>query len=123
MISSKQEFNYNNVKFEANYSPEVKNCKVIRITIEGKSAEIDKGDLYGLLMLYADDKEMDKGLKLTTMKPITRMVKVKTKEAIKKGGEVVFPITQMVTEEQADEFEKINKDKMKSKEEAEKQLA
>jgi len=124
MISKYAQFEWDGIKIEANYSPEVLNCKKIKVTIGNEVAEIDKSDLYNLLVLFADDEEMDKCLNVKSKKMvmIKKMVKVQTKEAIPAGGEVVFPIEYPVSEEEYEEYIKENEGKMLKEEEAKKQL-
>jgi len=124
MIAKYAKFNWDGIMIEANYSPEVLNCKKIKFTISGKSAEVNRSDLYNLLVLFADDEEMDKCLNVKSKKMvmIRKMVKVQTKEAIPAGGEVVFPIEYPVDEESYEEYMKENEGKMLKEEEAKKQL-
>lgn len=109
-------------KSRSNYSKEVKPCKKIKFTIGKESAEIDRHDLYALLQLYADDKEMEATLTQKTMKPITKLMQVTTEKNLKKGEALVFPMTQWVTVEVAEEWERLNKEKMITQEEAKKKL-
>lgn len=124
MISKYSKFEYDGIKIEANYSPEVLNCKKIKFTIGNEVAEIDRSDLYNLLILFADDEEMDKCLNIKSRKMIMirKMVKVQTKEAIEAGGEVIFPIEYPISEEDYEQYIKDNEDKMMNEEEAKKQL-
>lgn len=124
MISKYSKFEFGGLKIEANYKPEVLNCKKIKITIGKEKAEIDKSDLYNLLVLFADDKEMDKCLDVKNKKVvmIRKMVKVQTKEAIPAGGELVFPIEYPIGEEEYNLYLEQNKDKMMKEEEAKKEL-
>jgi len=124
MITKYSKFDYEGLKVEANYSPEVLGCKKIKFTIEGKSAEIDKSDLYNLLVLFADDEEMDKCLDTRgrDVVMIKKMVKVKTKEAIPAGGEIVFPIEYPLSEEEYEQYLKDNKDNFLKEEDAKKSL-
>lgn len=122
MISEYSKYNCGDVKFEANYNDKVKPCKKIKITVKGKNAEIDKSDLYALLMLYADDKEMEASLTQKPFKIITRLLQAKLKEDKKKGDFIVFPITYEVPEEIYIQWEKKNKKNMLSKEKAKKKL-
>ncbi len=124
MISKYSKFEYDGIKIEANYSPEVLNCKKIKFTIGNEVAEVDRSDLYNLLVLFADDEEMDKCLNIKSRKMviIRKMVKVQTKEAIEAGGEIVFPIEYPISEEDYEQYMKDNEDKMLKEEEAKKQL-
>lgn len=122
MIQQFSKFEWNGLKAEVNYSKEVKPCKKIKFTIGKESAEIDRHDLYALLQLYADDKEMEATLTQKTMKPITKLMQVTTEKNLKKGEALVFPMTQWVTVEVAEEWERLNKEKMITQEEAKKKL-
>lgn len=124
MISKYSKFEFGGIKMEANYKPEVLNCKKIKITIGKEIAEIDKSDLYNLLVLFADDEEIDKCLDIKSKNVIMvrKMVKVKTLEAIPAGGEVVFPIEYPIGEEEYELYLKQNQDKMMKEEEAKKEL-
>ena len=124
MISKYSKFEWDGIKIEANYIPEVLNCKKIKFTIGDKSAEVDKSDLYNLLVLFADDEEMDKCLNVKSQKMvmIRKMVKVQTKEAIEAGGEIVFPIEYPVSEEEYEKYMTENKDNLMKEEEAKKEL-
>jgi len=122
MIQSHSEYNFNGLKAEVNYNKESKPCKTIKFTIGKESAEIPKEDLYALLQLYADDKEMEATLTTRKMRPINRMMTITSKEAIKAGGTLKFMMPQMVTAEQADEWDRVNKDKSISLKKAEKMV-
>ncbi|MCK9320270.1 hypothetical protein, partial [Methanoculleus sp.] len=77
-----------------------------------------------LLVLFADDEEMDKCLNVKSQKMvmIRKMVKVQTKEAIEAGGEIVFPIEYPVSEEEYEKYMTENKDNLMKEEEAKKEL-
>ena len=122
MISKYQKFKIKGLKIEANYNDKVKNCKKIKFTLGEETAEINKNDLYALLMLYADDEQMEAGLTKRPFRKITRMFKAKLKEDKKKGEDVVFPLTYEVPEDIYIQWEKENKKKMLSKEEAKDKL-
>lgn len=124
MISKYSKFDIGKIKIEANYSEESKPCKTIRFTLDDKVAEVDKHDLYALLMLYADDEEMIDAVKVTEkkVKMIRKMVKLTAKEDIKAGSDVNFTIEYPVDEWI---YNKLEMDKIETftKEEAEKKLA
>lgn len=124
MISKYSKFEYDGVKVEANYNKDVVPCKKLKFTIGGKSAEIDRSDLYNLLILFADDEEMDKCLNVKSRKVvmIKKMVKVQTKEMIPAGGEVIFPIEYPIAEEDYEQYMEDNKNKLMKPEEAKKEL-
>jgi len=124
MISKYSKFEFNGMKIEANYNKDVVPCKKIKITIGKESSEIDRSDLYNLLVLFANDEEMDKCLnvKSRNVVMIRKMVKVKTKKAVKAGGEVVFPIEYPISEEDYEDYLEQNKGKMLSEEEAKSKL-
>lgn len=134
MISQYQKFELNTnshkLKIEANYNDDVKPCKKIKITLgeEGGimtlSAEIDKHDLYALLMLYADEKEMEQAITINPRKMMTikKMMKIKTLVDRKAGEEIVFPIEYEVTEDVGLEWERLNKERMLSEEKAKDKL-
>jgi hypothetical protein len=65
---------------------------------------------------------MEKTIGVKKLKPVTRVMKITTKKAIKKGGNIVFPLTVMLPEDLAEEWERMNKEKMISHEEAKKKL-
>jgi len=125
MISKYSKFEYGGLKIEANYSPAVLNCKKIKFTIGKETAEINKSDLYNLLVLFANNEEMDKCLdiKSRNVVMIKKMVKVKTKEAIPANGEVVFPIEYPIGEEEYERYLKENKGKMLKQDDAKKKLS
>jgi hypothetical protein len=120
MISKFSKFEYNGIKIEANYSPEVLNCKKIKFTIGDKSAEVDRSDLYNLLVLFGTDEEIDKCLNVKSreMIMIKKAVKVETKEAIPAGGEINFFIEYPIAAEDYEDWLKENKDKLVKEEEA-----
>jgi len=124
MISKYFKFEVEGLKIEANYKPEVVPCKKIKMTINCQEAEIGRSDLYNLLVLFADDEEMDKCLSVKSKKMvmIKKMVKVQTKEAIPAGGEIVFPIEYPIDEEYYEEYRKDNEGKILTEIEAKKQL-
>ncbi|MFA7662764.1 MAG: hypothetical protein WCX88_02500 [Patescibacteria group bacterium] len=124
MTQRYNKFEYNGVKIEANYKPNVVPCKKVKITIDGKSAEIDRSDLYNLLVLFADDEEMDKCLNVKgrEMVMIKKAVMVQTREAIPAGGEIKFFIEYPLPADEYDEWLKNNKDLMVKEEEAKSKL-
>jgi len=124
MISKYSKFQEGKLKIEANYNPKVVPCKLIRFTIGKESVEVDRSHLYNLLVLFADDEEMDKCLNIKSKKTIMirKMVRVKTKKAIKAGGEVVFPIEYPLGEEEYEKYMKENEGKLLKEEDAKKQL-
>ena len=124
MISKYSKFDYDGLKIEANYNPQVINCKKIKFTIGKETAEMDKSDLYNLLVLFANDKEMDKCLDIKSKEVIMikKMVKVHTKEAIKAGGEVVFPIEYPLGADEYEDYIKKNKSAMMKEDEAKEEL-
>ena len=124
MTQRYNKFEYNGVKIEANYKPDVVPCKKIKITIDGKSAELDRSDLYNLLVLFADDEEMDKCLNIKSreMVMIKKAVMVQTREAIPAGGEVKFFIEYPLPADEYDKYLEDNKDNFVKEEDAKKQL-
>jgi len=120
MISKYSKFQEGKLKIEANYNPKVVPCKLIRFTIGKESVEVDRSHLYNLLVLFADDEEMDKCLNIKSKKMIMvrKMVKVFTKDGVKAGGELVFPINIPIDAEFYDDYLKTNKDGMMKEEEA-----
>jgi hypothetical protein len=123
MIKHYQKFEYGNIKIEANYDGESTPCKTIKFTIDGKEAVIDSHDLYGLLMLYADDEQMQEAVKVTEkqVKMIRKAVKVMANKDIKKGEDVVFIIEYPTDADIADKW--YEKNKGVAQEEAEKMLS
>ena len=102
MISKYSKFDYDGLKIEANYNPQVLNCKKIKFTIGKETAEMDK-------CLDIKSKEVIM---------IKKMVKVRTKEAIKAGGEVVFPIEYPLGADEYEDYIKKNKGAMMKEDEA-----
>jgi hypothetical protein len=125
MISKYSKFNYDGITIEANYNKDVVPCKKIKITIGDKSAEVDRSDLYNLLMLFADDEEMDRCLNIKSKKMvmIKKMVKVQTIKDIKAGEDLVFPIEYPIPEEDYEKYLEDNKDKFMKEEEAKKEVS
>jgi len=124
MISKFFQSTFNDLKITANYSPEVLNCKKIKFELGDKAAEVDRSDLYNLLVLFADDEEMDKCLNVKNreMVMIKKAVKVVTKEAIPAGGEVKFFIEYPISQEDYEDYLKENEDKFVKEEEAKSKL-
>lgn len=120
MIQKYSKFKFNGIKAEVNYNKDVTPCKQIKFTIGKESAEMERKDLYALMQLYANDEEMEATLTVKEMKPVTKMMQVTTKEAIPAGGTLKFYMTQELPVEQAEEWEKLNKDKMITQEKAKK---
>lgn len=120
MIKEYAKYEFGKLKVEANFGPEVIPCKVIKFSIGNKSAYITKEDLYALLALYANEKEMDKmiGVRQREMVNIRKMVQVRTKKAIKKGEFITFPIEYPVDKETYELWELENKAAMLTEEEA-----
>jgi hypothetical protein len=112
MIKQYQKFEMDKLKIEANFSEEVKPCKVIKFTIDGKEAYVNKHDLYALLMLWADDEEMLEAVKITEkkVKMLRKAVKVTTKKDVKAGEDVVFVIEYPVDEDIYNKWEENNKE-------------
>lgn len=124
MIKEYQKFEIENLKIEANYNEEVKPCKKIKFTIGKETAEIEKHDLYALLMLYADNEEMEKAIDVKPRKMMTikKMMKIKTLVDRKAGEDIIFPIEYEVTEDVGLEWERLNKEKMLSEKKAKNKL-
>jgi len=124
MLSKYSKFEWKGVKIEANYKPSVVPCKKVKITIGGKEAELNRSDLYNLLVLFGDDEEIDKCLNVKSreMIMIKKAVLVQTKEAIPAGGEIKFFIEYPINKEDYDDWLKENKDKMVKEEEAKDKL-
>jgi hypothetical protein len=124
MIQKYFKFDNKKLKIEANYKPDTVPCKKIKFSIDDKSAEIDRSDLYNLLVLFADDEEMDKCLDIKNKKMIMikKAVKVQTKEAIPAGGEIKFFMEYPVDGDYYEEWLKENKDNLVKEEEAKNKL-
>jgi hypothetical protein len=122
MIKDYAKFEFNNVKVEANYNDESKPCKNIKITIGKESAEISNTDLFSLLVLYANDEQLDKCITIKPFKVISKMIKVKAKQDFKKGDDIIFPISYEVTPEVADAYYEMQKNNEIAKATAEKMV-
>ncbi len=111
MIYKYSKFVLNNLKIEANYDGASTPCKTIKFTIDDKEAIIDSHDLYGLLMLYADEEQMDKMVKTTVkqVRMIRKAVKVTANKDLKKGEDVVFIIEYPVDADIAEKWYEKNK--------------
>jgi hypothetical protein len=94
MIKQFSEFKFGKLTIQANYNKDVIPCKKIKLIVDDKFEEINKHDLYALLMLYADDAEMDEAVKISEkkVKMIRKAVKVTANKDLKKGEDVTFII-------------------------------
>jgi len=120
MLSNEySKFEWDGLRCEANYSKESKPCKTFKITIGDKSAEISNIDLFSLLVLYANEEQLDKCIVSKPFKVISKMIKVKAKKDFKKGDDIVFPISYEVTPEVADQYYELQKNKEIAKNTAE----
>jgi hypothetical protein len=124
MISKYSKFNYDGITIEANYNKDVVPCKKVKVTIGDKSAEVSRDDLYNLLILFADDEEMDKCLNVKSRKMVMvkKMVKVQTNKDIKAGEDIVFPIEYPIPEEDYDQYLEDNKEMFMNEEQAKEEL-
>lgn len=111
MISKYAKYEFNGVKFECNYSEEVKPCKMVKITIDDKTAEISNSDLFALMVMYANEEQMADCIVRKPFKTIKKMIKVKARKDFKAGDDIVFPIDYEVSPEVADEYYRIKEEK------------
>lgn len=112
-------FEFEGVKLEANYSDDSKPNKTFKITIGKESAEISNMDLFSLLVLYANDEQLDKCITIKPFKVISKMIKVKAKQDFKMGDDIIFPISYEVTPEVADAYYEMQKNNGIAQEKAE----
>lgn len=87
MISEYAVFEHDGLKIEANWNESVKPCEVIRFTIDGKVAYMDRAHLYQTLFLFGDDKQQADLIPQQeySVKTVNRLLKVKLKKDMKKG--------------------------------------
>lgn len=109
MIKEHEKLIKGELTVEVNWSKEVTPCKEIKLTIDGNSTIISNSDLYSLLIILSDDKQIDKLFveKRRKIKQITKMVKMKTKKSIKAGEYLVFPLSYWVPEDVYDDIAKL----------------
>ena len=122
MISEKAKFEFNGVKIEANYTEKSKPCKTMRITIGKEVGYISREDLFALMVLFADDKQIADCVRIKPFKIIKKMIKVKAKQDFKKGDDIIFPINYEVTPEVADAYYEQQKNKEIAEEKAKKMV-
>ena len=86
---------------ESNYSEESKSCKLFKFSIGNKSAVVTRKDLFGLLFVFADEKEQEDlvTLKRTKVRPITRLLSMRLDNDMKKGEIVSATFTYHLPEE------------------------
>jgi hypothetical protein len=114
MINTHEKLIKGDLTVEVNWIPEVTPCKQIKLIIDGNEAVISNSELYSLLLFLSDEDQKDKLFKSESkkVKQVTKMVKVKTKKAIKANDYIVFPLSYWVSEDVYDQiaqFEGLNK--------------
>ncbi len=87
----------NDVVFEVNWNKHdesTKDCKLVRITVGGKSAIIKKEDLISFLFIIGKEDEQRNLIpqQITRSRGYTTVVTVKAKHDIKEGDDVTFPL-------------------------------
>lgn len=122
MIQDKATFNFNGVKIDANYSVKSKPCKTMRITIGEEVGYISREDLFALMVLFADEKQIADCVKAKPFKTIKKMIKVKAKQDFKKGDDIIFPINYEVTPEVADAYYEMEKNREIAEDKAKKMI-
>jgi hypothetical protein len=95
---------------EANYDAASKPGKTFKVTMDGKSEIVPRGDIFGLLVLFGTDQEQESLATVTKTKMvlIERLLHIKTKKALKKGELITVPYTYSMTQEAYDQAIKEN---------------
>ena len=95
MISEYASFSHNGLVIDVNFNEAVVPCKYIRFQLGGKEVVITREDLYAMMVLFADDKQMDDLIPVveTKVRAITRLLKVRAKKDMKKGEIMAFQYT------------------------------
>lgn len=98
MISDYVSFNQNGLVIEANYNEAVKPSEVLRFTIDGKVAYMDRAHLYELLFLFGNEEQQEQlvPVREESVKEVTRLLKVRARKNIKKGEIIAVPYTTFV---------------------------
>lgn len=98
MIHDYTKFEHEGLTVEVNWNSHVTPCKFIKFNIEGKEVIINREDFYAMMVLFADDKQMDDLIPVisTQVRAIRRMLSVRTKKDFKKGEVMTFPFTYYV---------------------------
>lgn len=127
MINTHEKFGNDNISVEVNWDKSVMPCKKVRFTIGKESAVMDKGDLFALLTIIADNEEQEKLMivKNEEVIGVRKMLKVKTHKTVEAGEHINFPMTQYVTRrvfEKMLEVKAIRPEDVISTEEAEKRM-
>lgn len=78
------------ITVEVNWNSSVIPCKAFKITIEGRSAVVSRDEMFGLLFLFADEKQQEDliPVKEVKVRAITRLLTFTAKKNIPKGGKV-----------------------------------
>lgn len=92
MISDYTQLAVGKLKIEANWNASVTPCKVIKITLDGKEAIMERDDLYALMMLFGDEEQQSDliPVKQQEVRAITRMLTVRANKDIKRGQAIKF---------------------------------
>lgn len=98
MIHDYTKFEHKGLTVEVNWNSNVVPCKFIRFQLGGKEVIINREDFYAMMILFADDKQMDDLIPVieTKVRAITRLLKVRTKKDMRKGEVMAFPYTYYV---------------------------
>ncbi len=97
---------------ETNYSPDSTPYEKFKFVLDGKEVVIDRSKLFGLLFLFADERQQEDLItfKKMKMRNVTRLLSFRTEKDIKKGDILKAPFTYALPEETVDEMIRLNPD-------------
>ena len=95
---------------ETNYSLDSKPYEKFKFTLGEKTVIIDRNRLFGLLFLFADERQQEDLItfKKVKMRNVTRSLLFRVDRNIKKGEILKAPFTYALPEDQVEELIKLN---------------
>ena len=114
MIDTPYKIEEKGLTIEANWRDKVIPCKEFKFTIDGKVAVVDYDFLYQLLVIFSQEKDMDKLVRKTEEEIVStrRQLTIKATKDVKKGEmltmSVDFPVPKSILD-RIDKFSLNNK--------------
>lgn len=110
MITEPFKIEENGLTIEANWRDKVKPCKKFKFTIDSKCTIIDYDFLYQLLVIFSQDKELDKLVRKTDEEIVStrRQLKIKANKDIKKGEMITVSVDFPVPKSTFDKIKKFS---------------
>lgn len=95
MMDEPHGFRFGELEVDVNWNPASTPCKAIRFRMGEKEVTIPRSDFYAMLVLFSGPKELDLliPVKETEVRMITRLLQIRVKNDIRKGGLISVPYT------------------------------